>query len=422
MSTTRREFLRRSALATLGLGLAGRAKEKALAQAPPPRTAAADGPPVVVVLALDGGNDGLNTVIPLGQYDLYQELRPTLALPPERLLPLPGYEEDLALSPAVASLADLFGLGQVAVVNGVGPPSQGSFLFRHDASKRLLESARVDLTPTGWLGRFLDASETDGLPPGIDFGTGSLVLKGETADPLVLESIEGFRVDPSADAGARLAVYGRLQNLPLGEGGPAEYSRQRRRQLLELSDLFQDILSAYQTALGVQYPTSGLGLNLRDCAAIIAAEPRARAFAVRAGGFDTHVHQNDTSAGLPTPGTHERLLAGVSDAVAAFHADLAGHGIGRRVVTVIHSEFGRRAAENSGLGTDHGYGSVMFVVGEAVRGGVVGDYPRLDRLVLDGNLDVRIDFRSVFATVLDRHLGADPERVLGGTFPVLDFL
>jgi uncharacterized protein (DUF1501 family) len=112
----------------------------------------------------------------------------------------------------------------------------------------------------------------------------------------------------------------------------------------------------------------------------------------------------------------------VSDALAAFHADLAAHGIGRRVVTVVHSEFGRRAPENISLGTDHGLGSVMFVIGEAVRGGIYGGYPRLDRLVLDGNLEVTTDFRSVFSTILDRHLDADPQRVLGGPFPLLGFL
>jgi uncharacterized protein (DUF1501 family) len=425
MSTTRREFLRRSAMAALGLGMAGGAADPAFAQPAPAATtgAAADGPPVVVVITLDGGNDGLNTVVPLGQYDLYRQLRPNVGMPPEQLLPLSGYEEDFALTSALAPLADLFDLGQVAIVNGTGPPADGSFLFNHEASRRFFETAGVRAESTGWLGRFLDATaEAGGLPAGIDFGTTSVTLQGERAAPLVLQSIDTFRIAPGADPAARLAAYGRLQSIPFLGGGPAEYSRRQREQLIEFSDLLRGILSAHATAPGVSYPGARFAQTLRDCAAIIVAEPRARAFAVRTGGFDTHSNQNDTFAGTESLGFHERLLANLGGGVAAFHADLAGHGVGHRVVTVIHSEFGRRAPENITLGTDHGFGSVMFVIGEAVRGGVYGDPPLLDRLVLDGNLDVLIDFRSVFATVLDRHLGADPEEFLGGRFPALALL
>src|SRR5262249_45747582 len=102
----------------------------------------------------------------------------------------------------------------------------------------------------------------------------------------------------------------------------------------------------------------------------------------------------------------------------------AGHGVSERVVVVVFSEFGRRAAENNDLGTDHGLASIALVIGDAVKGGVYGDYPDLreDALVLEGNLDVHVDFRSVYATILAQHLGADPERILGGNFPQLAFL
>jgi uncharacterized protein (DUF1501 family) len=422
MPTTRRDFLRHSAFAALGLGLTGGVARRAPALAPSGVDANVDGPPVVVVVMLDGGNDGLNTIVPLAQYDLYRSLRPTLALAPEQLLPLDGYENDFSLHAAMASLADLFALGQVAVIAGAGPPVDASYLFNHEASRRVFETADVRASSMGWLGRFLDEVQPERVPSGVDFGTTSVVLQGQALVPLVIQSIDTFRVVPSADAAARLAAYARLQGIPFADGGAAEYGRHQRLQLLDLSDLLGGILAAYEVAPGVQYPNTRFALSLRDCAALIASDTSPRALAVRTGGFDTHSGQNDDLAGTEPIGFHGRLLGALSDALAAFHADLAGHGIGRRVVTVVHSEFGRRAPENISLGTDHGLGSVMFVIGEAVRGGVYGGYPRLDRLVLDGNLEVTTDFRSVFATILDRHLDADPQRVLGASFPALGFL
>jgi uncharacterized protein (DUF1501 family) len=422
MSTTRREFLRRSAATAFGLSLAGAARPAARAEEACPGGAAADGPPVVVVVMLDGGNDGLNTVVPLAQIDLYRALRPTLALPPERLLPLAGYAEELGLHSAMESLADLFARGRVAVVNGVGPPADSTHLFNHEASRRVFEAADVRASSTGWLGRFLEDVETDLLPAGIDFGTTSTVLHGASSVPLVVQTIDGLRIVPSADSDARLAAYAALQSIPFDAGGPAEHGRRQRQQVIELSDHLRGLLAGYRVAPGVRYPGTRLAQTLRECAAIIASDASPRAFAVRTGGYDTHRAQNDTLAGADPLGFHGRLLAVLSGALAAFQDDLEGHGVAHRVVTVVHSEFGRRAAENISLGTDHGFGSVMFVVGDPVLGGVYGDYPRLDRLVLDGNLDVSIDFRSVFATILDRHLRTDPERVLGGVFPSLGFL
>jgi uncharacterized protein (DUF1501 family) len=165
-----------------------------------------------------------------------------------------------------------------------------------------------------------------------------------------------------------------------------------------------------------------LGRALRDAAALIGADRGVRALGVKLAGFDTHSSQNAAPPHqLPY---HQALLSTAADALAAFHADLAGHGLADRVVTVVVSEFGRRAYENNDAGTDHGLASVVLVIGEPVRGGVYGDYPDLsaDALVLDGNPAVHVDFRSVYATLLAHHLGADPGPVLAGDFPLLAFL
>jgi uncharacterized protein (DUF1501 family) len=148
-----------------------------------------------------------------------------------------------------------------------------------------------------------------------------------------------------------------------------------------------------------------------------------RALTVGVDGFDTHAAQND-GASATELGNHDYLLKIVSDAIGAFQADVEAHGFGDRVVTLVFSEFGRRVYENTDLGTDHGFAGGMFVVGESVVGGVYGEYPSLaeSALVFDGNVDVTVDFRSVYATVLERHLGADSGPILGGDFGTLAFL
>jgi uncharacterized protein (DUF1501 family) len=149
----------------------------------------------------------------------------------------------------------------------------------------------------------------------------------------------------------------------------------------------------------------------------VAADLGVKALSVGTDGYDTHASQNDGNY-------HNDLLLGVSEAVVAFHDDLAAHGLGEKVVLVVFSEFGRRPEQNNDIGTDHGFGSVAFVVGESVRGGLYGEHPSIEEsaFVLDGNVDVTTDFRAVYATILDKHLGADPVEVLGEEFSPLGFL
>jgi uncharacterized protein (DUF1501 family) len=420
MTTTRREFLRSSALGVLGLGVAG-PLEAALAAPSQPRGRR---DPVVVLVNLLGGNDGLNTVVPLAQYDRYRALRPIVGLPREQLLSLPGYEDHFGLSPALLPLLPLFERRKVAVVNGVGFPSTAYGVFDHEASQNTLQTGDPsgsvrETPPTGWLGRFLDGTAAGDFPPAVDFSGSPLVLTGARREPLSLTGLSGFGVVPSADRDARMLAYGRLQTLPQPSGSRAR-NTQLRRLALGLVSPLREIDRAYDVAPGVNYP-SGLGGQLRDCAALIAADRGVRALGLALGGFDTHSGQNAPVLTVPY---HQALLGGVAAAIGPFVDDLRAHGIGDRVVTIVVSEFGRRAGENVDEGTDHGLASVALVIGEQVRGGVYGDYPDLrdDALVRGGNLATRIDFRSVYATVLAEHLGADPEPILGGRFPLLRFL
>jgi uncharacterized protein (DUF1501 family) len=428
MATTRRQFLRAGALGALGWSAAGAIERAAAAMLRPSRAAqvATPGDTVVVAINLFGGNDGLNCVVPLRQYTRYRQLRAGIGLARARLVPLKGYEQDFAVSPGLGKLADLFTRGKVAVLNGVGCPLDAQGLLDHEASQQNFQTGAIFGTappapPTGWLGRFLDGAALGALPAGIDFSSAPLLLSGDSFSPLSLYSIDGFGVYPSDDFDARYDAYARLQNVSAAAGA-ATRSRDLRSQVLALSGTLQQINDSYQVSAGVTYPDTYTAQSLRDCAALIHAQSGVRGLAVGLGGFDTHA---DEEAGPPDSAAyHEALLSEVSDAVSAFHADLSGHGHGARVVTLIFSEFGRRAGENNDLGTDHGVASVAFAIGDPVKGGVYGTYPSLDdaALVLDGNLDTTTDFRAVFATLLARHLRGDADAILGAHFPDLGFI
>jgi uncharacterized protein (DUF1501 family) len=335
--------------------------------------------------------------------------------------------QDFAVNPGLQPLAALFAQNKVAVLNGIGCPLDAQGLFDHEASQQNFVSGETYGTappsaPTGWLGRFLDGVSPGSLPPGIDFSGAPLLLSGSDAAPLSLYSINGFGVYPSNDFEALYTTYYRLQSLGGASGAVAERHRGLRQQVLALSGDLQTISDEYAVAAGVTYPDTYTAMSLRDCAALIAARRGVRALAVALGGFDSHI---DQQAGPPeTAAYHEALLAEVAGAVAAFYADLKGHGLSAKVVTLIFSEFGRRAYENNDLGTDHGLASTAFAIGDPVRGGVYGTYPDLrdEALVMDGNLDVHTDFRAIYSTILARHLGADPQPILSGNFGDLGFI
>ena len=359
--------------------------------------------------------------MPLDQYDRYRALRPTLALDRDQLLPL-GDAPGLAFHPRLGALAGLYAAGRVAVVPGAGFPLDSDGLFDHESCQRGVQSGVVRnqiATTSGWLGRWLDGvSGGPVVPPGVDLGGGGLVLRGVAHAPLSVYSISDFQLWPWAEDSDRLLGFHRRIQEGSTEANPAAaLNRTQRLAALDASSELVDRAGSYEPA--VPYPEGyPLADSLRECAALITGGFGVRALTVGADGFDTHSSQRaDVGGGR---GLHDALLEEVSEAVAAFHADLDAQGLGDRVLSVVYSEFGRRAYENSDRGTDHGLGSAMLAVGRPVTGGVYGTYPSLSDagLVRGGNLDVTVDFRSVYATVLGGFLGGrsrpDPGRELSG--------
>jgi uncharacterized protein (DUF1501 family) len=364
---------------------------------------------VLVVIQLGGGNDGINTVIPLDQYAAYDNLRKNISIPQDRVLPL---TDAAGLHPAMTGMKILYDNGKLCVVQGVSYPNPNFSHFR--ASDIWLTAAdyNQDLN-SGWLGRYL-AYEWPGYPegyPSLDMPDppalqiGSVVSLGfqgptqstaitiqnpNTFYALVSGSSSGGQDDaPPTTAGLELAYVRRV----------ADQSISYASRVKQAADKAQN-----RSAL---YPTAGqnsLADQLKIVARLIAGGLKTRVYLVNLGGFDTH--SNQVVAADKTTGTHATLLGKLAGAARAFVDDLELLGCDHRVIGMTFSEFGRRVASNASLGTDHGTAEPVILFGTMVRPGVVGATPNLLDLS-GGNLKMQFDFRSVYASILGQWFGVD---------------
>ncbi len=364
----------------------------------------------LVVVQLTGGNDGLNTVIPYSN-DAYRKNRPTLAQPDNQILRL---TDDIALHPSMTGMKALFDKKQLAIVQGVGYPNPNRSHFR---SMEIWQTAAPDRMGTeGWVGRYLDAIRSGRTSPltGINIGNeANEALQSAHAAVPTIQGLANFGVvfPHNGDGDVRTAALKSVQmgdtNTPYGA-----LFQQTAADTYESADKIQAGIKKYHSS--VQYPTGGFGTGLQEVASLIAADLGTRVFYVSFGGgsFDTHTNQARR---------HVQLLTQLSDGLAAFQSDLDQMGKADQVVTVCFSEFGRRVHENAGGGTDHGTASEMFIVGQPVKGGLYGQYPSLTDLD-QGDLKFTTDFRSVYATLIDRWLGSHSEAVLGSRYEDLKFV
>lgn len=359
---------------------------------------------IFVVVQLAGGNDGLNTVVPYTS-GRYHDLRRNLALPADRVLPLDG---EVALHPALAPLKELWDQGVLAVVQGVGYPNPSLSHFR---SMEIWQTASTGAPTNGWVGRYFDkVIDEDGhVLAGVAVGQGvPLALRSEAAHVAVVDQIDQYQLrgDPAfpQDNDARVDALLKLyQSFPASAPYAALFNSMplaTHRTTVEL----QEAATRYVPA--VAYPETPLGTGFKTLAQAISSNLGVRVFHIGLGGFDTHTNELNTQA---------RLLQGLADAVHAFYRDLEAHGHGQDVLVMTWSEFGRRPQENANNGTDHGTAGPMFLVGGSVRGGLYGEAPSLTDLD-NGNLKHTVDFRSVYATVLEHWLGAPADEVLGARY------
>jgi uncharacterized protein (DUF1501 family) len=377
--TTRREFLKRSTLLSL-VPFVPRFLGDEVAATLGRRSG--DGETILVVLQLDGGNDGLNTVIPRRD-ELYRQLRPAIAIDLSKGVKL---GEEIVLHPSLRALAKRCDDGQVAVVQGVSYPNPNRSHFESMRIWQTALPAAMASESLGWLGLAIDplAAESRDPPRNVFVGRtqAPLALNGRRSVTIALRRLEDLQLRASELAVAKDDASSRAP----ADGDLRAYVERVASDSYRTAARFATTSGAATSST----TESDLDRQLETIARLIAAEAGARIYYTVQSGYDTHAAQ---------PTTHANLLADLATAIDRFFTRLEQSGQAQRVALLAFSEFGRRVAENAGSGTDHGTAGPVFMIGPRVRGGLHGVTPRLDDLV-DGDLKPTADFRSVYATAI----------------------
>ena len=363
------------------------------------------------MVTLYGGNDGMNMVVPYGD-PAYAANRQAVAINPDQVLKI---ENGFGLHPEMKGLKSFYDQKRLAIVHGVGYPQPNRSHFR---SMDIWQTARpTEVTNTGWLGRWYDATGPDALRM-INIG-GSLPrfmigTKGAGAN-----LNPGKITLPGGAAGERtIQGLGRNQENVSALGQWGTRIAASNADLLRVKNTYAPLLNNSTEAAGggstnlEGEASNGLTRDMQEVARLVNAGAPARVYGVSLGGFDTHAGEL---------GQHAQLMAYLDQALTAFSASIAANPRGQKVTVVVYSEFGRRVQVNGSDGTDHGMAAPVLVLGPQVKGGQYGQPPSLTDLDL-GDLKFTTDFRSVYATVLGKTLGIDPAVSLGGSFPLLGFL
>ena len=370
--------------------------------------------PVLVVLQLSGAYDALNTVIPY-EDPLYMDYRPVLKVEPEEVLAI---DDKVGFHPAMAPVKELYDQGKVAVIQGIGYPNP---IRSHFRSMDIWHTAEPERMVTdGWLGRAirdLDPNKENVLTA-VNFGRGlpralaapgvSVASVGNLETYGVLTGIKGQ--DQRTEA---LDVFARMYSPLIGTGPVSDYLSQTGLDALKGADILKTAPERYSST--VEYGGDPFSQWVKNISQVHLAEFGTRILytALDPGAFDTHANQ---ATAFP------KLWSQVSNAASDLYQDLKEHHANEEVVILMFTEFGRRVQEN-GSGTDHGSGSVAFVMGDSVKGGLYGEYPSLEPAKLDeGDLHWNNDFRGMYATLLEKWMGLESQPILGGAFEQFDFI
>lgn len=425
----RRDFLQTSAAAAAGttlfsgfpLGAYGYSPELAALTG-----AATQSDKVLVIVQLQGGNDGLNTIIPLDQYSALMAARGNIALPESAVLKLTAAT---GIHPAMAAVHSLFQNGKIGVVQSAGYPQANFSHFR--ATDIWTSGSDSDVTwTTGWAGRYLD-EEYAHYPtgyPNADFPDPLAISIGS----VVSNCVQG----PAVNMGMAIASTSSFYQLLSGgtdtaPNTPAGHELSFIRQVVSQTQVYTKTIQAAAgraTNLSPLYPAAGqnsLADQLKIVAQLVAGGLQTRIYVCNLGGFDTHINQVSATGGTTT-GNHATLLGKIAGAIDAFQDDLRRLNVQDRVVGFTFSEFGRRIRSNSGLGTDHGTAAPMFVFGTQVNPIVHGTNPVLPAAAgVNDNLTMQFDFRSVYTSILQDWFQvpkATLAQLFGRSFPYVPVL
>ena len=394
---TRRQFLKATGAGAIGAAAMSLSIEE-IANAAITRPLPL-GTPILVVVTLYGGNDGLNTVVPVND-PIYQSRRPGIAYKPEDVLPL---GENLYLNGSMSGMHSLWNKNQVAIVRGVGYPNSDR---SHFSSMAIWQSAIIGAAKTGWLGGWVESQPED---PFLAISLGSILpplLAGSKRSGSVLP-LGGLKVPNGSLASdcIKLAIESRSDNLLQA------MAAKTMRNLFTVSSDITPILKSpapaapdLPTAIGGNAGgDTNLSQQLDIVAKLVTAGAPTRVWSVSLGGFDTHADEK---------GSQAILLGVVSQGISKFMSQMRATNRAKDVVVLVYSEFGRRVRGNASDGTDHGTSGPVFLLGERVKGGFYGEQPSLNNLK-DDDLAVTTDFRDIYASVLEKVLSTPAEKILG---------
>ena len=397
MLIKRKEFLQIGSLASATLMMPKFLKAFEKKQIVPP------GNKVMVVLQFSGGNDGLNTVIPI-RNDIYYQSRPKLGIQKQDALQI---TDEAGLNPALTYFKELFDEGSLGIMNNVGYPNPDRSHFR---SMDIWQSASDSnqYISTGWLGRYLDAQCS-----GCDKPTQALEIDDVLSLSLKGENIKGLALtDPKKLFNTSNEKYFREINANHAhEEETVDYLYKTLSETMSSADYIYEQSRRHPSSQ--VYPPTQLGKNLKTICSLILSDINTKVYYVSLGSFDTHVNQENQQ---------KRLFTELNDAISAFVKDLKSNNRFEDVTVMTFSEFGRRVAQNASGGTDHGTANNMFFIGGGLKEkGLLNPMADLNDLN-QGDLKYTVDFKSVYATMLNKWLGADDEKILAKKYPKMNFV
>ena len=395
---SRRSFIKQSLAGSAVISLSGAVPDLLLAASRPVMDQRDDR--VLVVVQMTGGNDGLNTVVPFAD-DEYFKNRFTLAIGKNRVLKI---NDSVGFHPSLRGFDKALQNGNLSVVQGVGYPNPNR---SHFESMDLWHTAhRIAEDKIGWLGRTVDRRFATADLPAMHFGNNLQPLALKTLEQPIptVRSVDDFRLNVFRNRQAKQALEPLIKSPPTATNSLLSYVHESAKVALETSHQLEGIGRRQLSQYG--YPGSNLGRNLSSIAQLIGGGLSTRIYYTTLDGFDTHSNQGPA---------HQALLEDLGNSIGAFIKQLRDQGDDRRVAVLSFSEFGRRVRENASGGTDHGTAAPVFVFGPSMRQAVVGEHPSLSDLD-QGDLKFQVDYRRVYASLLEDWLGIDSHPILGAQF------
>jgi uncharacterized protein (DUF1501 family) len=425
----RRDFLRKSIAGGLAPIVINGIPVKALADNPLVQFLGKAGfeDRVVVLIQLNGGNDGINTVIPIDQYSNLSAVRSNIIIPEQKVLKLSG-TNNTGFHPAMSELRGLYDIGKVSIVQSVGYPNPDFSHFRA-TDIWLTASDSNEFLQTGWMGRYLD-QKFPNFPegyPNTEYPDPAAIQIGAMISPSVQGHSHSLGMSITDPTSFYQFVSGTVDPAP---PTPAGHELTFIRLVAQQTQAYSSVVknaAGKATNLSTLYPATGqntLSDQLKIVAQLIAGGLKTQVYMVSLGGFDTHSAQ--VVAGATDTGAHATLLSRISVAVNAFQDDLQKLGIADRVLGMTFSEFGRRIVSNASVGTDHGTAAPLFIFGTKVNGGIYGTNPIIPSSpTVNDNIPMQYDFRSIYTTILKNWFGVNDielTQTMLKEYPVLNFV